>query len=251
MPTAKLTDILGPIKEPERRVTGTANIPLNAEGRKQGVRLARRIRGEFDQVRSSPMGRDKETANMISHEVATEPDLGPMKLGAHEGKPVETERQPIHDRMINRPDEVAPGVSKQSGKRGESMNQFADRMIGLVQDEEKELEENPELKILNVTHGRNMRLIEAWAMAGFPEDRSVDMEEMTRDGDDWSKPAELFRLGKTGLEKVDGKPKEPGIYFVRHGETDFSKTSTSARSEPNPANRAQGAEPQPAETVAQ
>lgn len=249
MPSAKLTDILGPIKEPERRVTGTANIPLNAEGRKQGVKLARRIRGEFDQVRCSPMGRDKETAHMISKECTIEPDLGPMKLGTHEGKPVETERTAINERMRNRPDEVAPGVSRHSGKRGESMNQFADRTIALIQEEQKELEENPELKILNVTHGRNMRLIEAWAMAGFPGDRSVDMEEMTRDGDDWSEPGELFRLSKTGLDKVDGKPKEAGIYFVRHGETDFSKTS--ARSETNPANRAQGAEPQPAEAVAQ
>ena len=77
----------------------------------------------------------------------------------------------------------------------------------------------PDTRVLNVTHGRNLRLIDAWAKAGMPEDKSIDTGEMTKDGE-WSKPGQVFRLTTAGLEAVE-KPERPGIYFARHGETDF------------------------------
>src|ERR1700722_20597201 len=172
MPTAKLSDITGKadskplqlgapanepksekeaqketdVRDPERRVTGTADIPLNSAGRKQSIALAKRCKGFFDKVYTSSMGRAKSTAEMIDSKAEVEHALDPFKLAEHEGKPVSSERVAINERVKNRPDEVAPGRSSISGKRGESFNQFADRGIEWAEKLREECDEDPELK---------------------------------------------------------------------------------------------------------
>jgi broad specificity phosphatase PhoE len=199
-----------------RRVTGSANIPLNDAGRAQSRELAGRVAGKFSQVLSSPKDRSLETARMVDAGARTSDALGPWKLGDHEGKPADAERAAINDRVVNRPDST-PGVSAHSGEKGESFNQFRERVLGAVMQQMREAK--PGERVLDVTHGRNLRLIDAWAKAGMQDDKSIDTAEMTKDGE-WSKPGQLFRLTSGGLESVE-KPERDGIYLARHGETDF------------------------------
>ncbi len=202
-----------------RRVTGTADVPLNAEGRRQGRELAHAVKGKFTKVVTSPMQRSSEMATMISPEARISHALGPMRLGQHEGRPVDTETRTIQQRMRHAPDEPAPGRSEHSGLKGESLNDFADRVVGHVQKQQAQKSSND--TILNVTHGRNMRAVNAWAKKGMPADRSIDMKEMLKDGD-WSGPAELHHLTTEGLKKV-AQPVPGGIHYARHGETSWTQ----------------------------
>lgn len=258
MPTAHIRDIetepqdeesRKALKDPSRRVTGTADIPLTARGKEQGADLAKRCKGFFEYVYSSPMERALTTAKLIDPDAIAKTALGPFKLAEHEGKPVETERGKINERIKNRPDETAPGVSSHSGEKGESFEEYADRGLSLTQRQLAFLKKHPDDAILNVTHGRNMRLNESWALAGFPQDRSVDIDEMTRDGDDWSEPGSLFMMTDAGLKQVIDKPKLKGrVYFARHGETEFSQgepTEEKAKIQPGQPVDGKPEEPKP------
>lgn len=219
---------------PARRVTGSIDVPLNDRGRAQAADLAARTRGQFDAVNTSPMARAAETAAAIAPNPNVSPDLGPMRLGDHEGKPEEAERSFIHERMRTDPDEPFPMAS---GRPSESTDAFTDRVISQAQDQLTRAAQTG-AKILNVTHGRNMRALEAWAKNGMPADRSVDTKELTADGDHWSEPGDVYQLTPDGMKKVEGAPAEPGAYFVRHGETDFSAPPT-----PNASTNAQAEQP--------
>jgi probable phosphoglycerate mutase len=74
----------------ERRAQGHTDIPLNAEGRKQAERLARRLSSEnWDIIYSSDLGRARDTAQAIASikniPVLTDPLLREINLGQIEG----------------------------------------------------------------------------------------------------------------------------------------------------------------------
>ncbi|HLG99817.1 MAG TPA: histidine phosphatase family protein [Bryobacteraceae bacterium] len=225
--TAKLEDIVS--SEPGgRRVTGSSNPPLNDTGREQSAALAEQGSGNFDRVYSSPMDRAMETARMVDPNAQPDIGLGPWKLGEHEGQPADRERAAIDKRIVETPDEAPEGVGQHSGEPGESFNAAKDRFIGTIQSRATEMQ--PGERVLNVTHGRQIRMLQAWAKAGFPEDGSIDTGEMTRQGN-WPEPARLLYLDPEArtLVPVDS-PDKPGMYFARHGETDFSEGSASPSS---------------------
>lgn len=74
--------------------------------------------------------------------------------------------------------------------------------------------------VLNVTHGRNLRVVDSWLKKGAPQDKSVDLNNMTEDGD-WSKTGQLLRAAKGGLQPAEDASR-PGIYFARHGATNWN-----------------------------
>lgn len=218
MPTAKLSDIVGHV----RRITGSADVPLNTQGKEQADELAGITAGKFDQVYSSPMKRAMETARKIDPQAKTAPWLGPWRLGVHEGKPSETEKAKVNERILKKP-YVPTGDSEHSKERGESFDQFRRRVIAGVQTQRDALQ--PDETVLNVTHGRNLRLIDAWLKAGGKPDKSIDKAEMTRDGE-WSDTGELFHMEHNRLAPVTDVTK-PGQYFARHGETNWNAKGNS------------------------
>lgn len=60
----------------ERRLQGTTDIPLNDTGREQAATVAPRLTGDWDVVVSSPLGRARETAQIIADALGLE--LGPV-----------------------------------------------------------------------------------------------------------------------------------------------------------------------------
>ncbi|HLW76481.1 MAG TPA: histidine phosphatase family protein, partial [Bryobacteraceae bacterium] len=223
-------------KEPNRRVTGSSNIPLNDQGRAQAQQLAERTAGQFTRIEHSPMDRAAETAQIVGAanpqaQVAPAEGLSPWDLGEHEGQPVETEKDAINDRVRNAPDEAPPGRGEQSTDDGEPFNEFRGRTVDHLKDQILNLK--PGETVLNITHGRDMRLVDSWLKNGAPEDGSVDVDHMTKDGD-WSGEGDLFRVKQGGLESAEDA-KEPGIYYARHGATDWSidEANKEDRSEQN------------------
>lgn len=217
MATAKLSDIAGHV----RRITGSADVPLNTQGKQQADELAGAVAGKFDKVYSSPMKRAIETARKIDPAAKSVPWLGPWKLGVHEGKPSETEKATVNNRILKRP-YVPTGDSEHSKERGESFDQFRRRVIGGLQTQQETLK--PGETVLNVTHGRNLRLVHSWLKNGAKADGSIDKSEMTKDGE-WSDTGALFHMERKNLVPVDDATK-PGIYFARHGETNWNATAT-------------------------
>jgi broad specificity phosphatase PhoE len=207
---------------PVRRVTGSANVPLTDVGRQQAEDLHRRINapGHLVKVFTAPNDRSVETGQIVSPGAQAADWLAPWKMGAHEGKPLDTERDAINDRIVNRPDEK-PGVSPHSGEQGESFSEARSRLIGGLQRQSAEL--GPNDRALNVTSGRALQIIDAWAKAGKPGNGSVDTNEIVREREEFSKPGQLFRLGENGLEPV-ARIKEPGQYFAQHGETVWNRS---------------------------
>ena len=210
-------------QNPNRRVTGSIDIPLNDAGREQAQQLAQRTAGQFDRIEHSPMDRAAETAQIVGAanpqaQVTPAEGLSPWDLGAHEGQPSETEQAAINDRVRNAPDEAPPGRGEQSTDDGEPFNDFRDRTIGHLQDQILGLK--PGEKVLNITHGRDLRLIDSWLKNGAPEDKSVDVDHMTGEGD-WPASGNLFRVEQHGLVPAEDAS-QPGVYYARHGETDFS-----------------------------
>ena len=211
------------VQNPNRRVTGSADIPLNDQGRADAQELAQKNAGLFDRIEHSPMDRAAETAEIVAAanpraEVGTDAGLGPWKLGEHEGQPIETEKDAIHDRARTAPDEPPPGRGAQSTEDGEPFNDFRDRVVEHLKDQITDLK--PGERVLNVTHGRDLRAVDAWLGNGAPEDNSVHLDRMTADTDQ-PMAGELFHVQRDGLKPVENAA-EPGIYYAGHGATDWN-----------------------------
>lgn len=241
MPTAHLSDIVGihgeppaqdaPASSPEhseaqhaqRRVTGSSDIPLNAKGHEQAEAMAQRNKGLFTHIAAGPKRRAMETAQHVAAanpkaKVAVSGELRPWRLGGHEGKPSDEARPDVHKLMRN-PDEIPPGKGEHSTDDGESFNEARSRAVGQLQ---KRLgEHKPGMRTLDVTSGRNIRIIDSYLRGGLRKDGSLDMGHMTKK--DESKPGDLFfaDVGRRRLNKVKVADKD-GHYVARHGATDWS-----------------------------
>jgi N12 class adenine-specific DNA methylase len=159
--------------------------------------------------------------------VQTTTALEPWFLGHHEGQPVTPERlADISDRIRNRPDEVVPGRGTRSLSNGESFNQFKDPLIAHVQNLIANFK--PGDRILNVTHYRDVQAIKAWLKAGAPADRAVDTGEMVAKGD--QHPGGLYRLDPATMQfHPTDNANQDGIYFLRHGATEWNKENAAAK----------------------
>lgn len=221
--TAKLDDIQQAVKEPNRKVSGSVNIPLNDQGRQQMADLAQKTAGQFTSIEHAPNDRAAESAQIVAQgspqaQVAPAPGLTPWALGEHEGQPVETEKEAIAQRIRETPDEAPPGGHDQSTTPGEPFNDAKDRTIDHLKDQVAQFE--PGGKTLNIASGRTLRMVDAWLKNGAPDDGSVDVDHMTKEGD-WHKNGDLFRIQNNGLEPVLNA-EQPGIYYARHGATDWN-----------------------------
>lgn len=209
----------------EEMFRGSSDIPLAQQGREEAHAVARATKGQFDVIYCSPLRRARETAAIVHDTNPKAPvrittALEPWFLGHHEGQKVTEERiADLNRRIQEEPDEKIPGKGPKSMGEGESFNDFktpllkhVQRLIGLY-DEDK--------KFLNVTHYRDIQCIKSWLKEGAPKDLGIDAKEMTRKGD--QEPGALYRLEIPSLEFEESEnAKEPGIYFLRHGATEWN-----------------------------
>lgn len=223
--TARFSDISA-IHPPARRVTGSFDLPLNAAGRHQAGQLAARLKGKVDRVFTSPMQRAVETAKMIAPDAKVDPGLGPMKLGAHEGKPSEAERPKIHG-LFHTP-QKHPGKSPLTGQPGETANQFRMRVLSAVTHRLRS--KKPGETEVAVTHGRNIKLVDSWLHAGAKPNLSIDPRRMTSHTAQIG-TGDLYHVNLPA-RKLDAvkEPVKGGYHLARHGATNFNPPGADAGS---------------------
>lgn len=201
-----------------RRVTGSADISLNADGKQQSKELAKtKATQPFDIVLSSPEKRAIQTAKEFG-EPRVLSGLDAWKRGALEGKPVQQVKGQIKFLMLN-PDKRPPGKSPISGEAGESLNECAYPFLATIQAIEAMVE--PHQRILVVSHGGNLQIADAWGKAGKPEDLSFDHKKMAQ-VPYWSVTGRLFVMGEKGLEEVPNDEQAGRVYYTEHAETAYN-----------------------------
>ena len=215
-----------PSEQSAEQFRGSADVPLNAKGFALAARAAKETAGQFTKIYSSPLKRAMRTAEIVGYANpqagAPQPTeaLTPWYLGAQEGKEVTPERvQMMKDHITKTPDLPMEGRASISTQPGQSFNDFKRPVLQHIQ--EQLVSTQPGEKILNVSHYRDIRLLRAWLVAGAKPDGSISNKEMLQRGTD--NPGDLFHLNPKNLSltKVHGA-EEPGIYFLRHGDTDLN-----------------------------
>lgn len=269
MPTAKLSDIVADHStggmpgaseaEPKaqsgtpdgktRRVTGSADIPLNSDGKAQAKELAKdKATKPFDKVFTSPEKRAVQTAKEFGQPIILS-GLDAWARGGMEGKPVEQVKGQIKYLMLN-PDKKPPGKSPVSGEPGESLNEFSRQFLATVQA--LELVRPEDERWLVISHGGNLQTWDAWIKAGCKPDLTFDLKKMAATPY-WSVLGVLYRVGHKNLEEV-ANDDSPGLFTAEHLSTDFnsagSGSSDSAPSKPSatPSKPEPKAKATPAET---
>jgi broad specificity phosphatase PhoE len=139
----------------EGRMLGHRDIPLDEEGMAQADAIAEALAdAPLREVVASPLVRAVQTAEVLGRrrgiEVARDPRLGDLRIGAWEGRPVaEVAALPHYRRVLAAPDERAPD--------GESLREVARRARGAV---EQILADNPAGDAVAViTHGAVVRAL--------------------------------------------------------------------------------------------
>jgi broad specificity phosphatase PhoE len=128
------------------RCQGWDDVPLNEAGREQARELAQRLADvPFDAVYASDLARARETAEIVAAPhgvpVAVDPDLREMDFGSWSGLTA-TEAA-----------ERFPGVERHDG---ETQERHRERVVAAA---ERIARENPDRRILIVSHGGSLRAL--------------------------------------------------------------------------------------------
>ncbi len=222
---------------------GSSAINLSRQGYKEAHDAARHTAASFTSIHSSPLKRARDTAYIVARKnpqaghIKVTPALEPWFLGQHEGQPVTKARlDDIHDRVRNRPDEAVPGRGPKSTGDGESFNAFLRPLLQHVLAQLTSHKEGD--KPLNVTHYRDIQAIKAWLAAGHPSDLNIDKDVMVAKGS--QHPGGLYRLDPATMKLHPAESAtSPGIYFLRHGATEWNAEN---KGKPSP-NAASATEP--------
>jgi len=223
---------------PDRLVRGSTDLHLSNEGREGIRKLSDEIekRGGFWRIYSSTQSRAVETAHLLVKNHHNTTFMTPTKnleswmLGGYEGKPVAEVLPAIQDLVANRPWVIPPGMGPLSTRPGESFNQFKTRVIDEIRRIMDVYLEHPTKRIAVVTHFHDLQLVTSW-LAKYHGDPGPndDLYDAKIYNEDRGFPGEVHWLRREkGLWKcsvVDiGKwPVLPaGIYFVRHGSTNWN-----------------------------
>jgi len=201
---------------------GSWDIPLNSQGVLDALTVGSRTKNKWDTIYHSDLVRTTRTAKCVAKyspqaQLISAPKLRPMHLGSLEGKPVTDSRiKEMNDYILKTPDKPLPGISSKSGEKGESLNQFKNRVLGLFKKLESKTSKDE--RILIVTHYRDLRLIQSWLDKGEPDDLSINLKMFTTKGPE--KPADLFWFDKDDREFVKSENAyENGLFLMRHGST--------------------------------
>lgn len=248
MPTA--------VELPER-VRGSVDVPLNANGHSHADYVGRRLaeKGGLDVIHSSDMTRAQETMNHIldHNKTATvggvDPALRSWASGPLEGAVQDDAVRAYKSDLVHDfPDAPIQGMSPESTTPGESFNSMKRRILSYTSYLMGQFERDPTQKIGVVTHYSPIKLVDAWSEGSHPRsgvefwDDAVNPAGYTRYD---PMPAGVYRWapnaeGEWKLRAVNlenDQELRPGIYFIRHGETDYSggtKLSALVTQEGNP-----------------
>lgn len=218
---------------------GTSDIPLTDAGRKQAEQLAMQV-GQVDAIYYGPLDRTKETAEIVAAAqprrvpMIEVPGLRPPAEGTLEGQP-KSQTKPITDDLKTaHPDVQAPGQGPLSDFPGESYHQWwLGTVFPALQPILAKYKANQKLRLLLVTHSRDLNAIGAWAAAGAPPDGRLDPAALMQDPPDTGAVQRLF-LTSADAWAIDSNVKQPGILLGRHGETEWNQDASDA-SKPAPA----------------
>jgi broad specificity phosphatase PhoE len=218
------------------RIRGSVDLPLTPKGLSDVKQLASKIasKGSIHSITSSDLQRTQQTAQAISKAsgvpVTTTKNTRDIAYGSLEGKPSKDAIGEINKRITEKPDERFPGKSSYSSEQGESFNQYKNRLLPEIEKKMDALDANKDEKHLMVVNRRSIKTIEGWVKQGAPANHDTDAKTVTSFGDD-TEPGSIHHLsrdkdGKWQLKDVDGLKGEDklkgGIYFIRHGETEWN-----------------------------
>lgn len=210
--------------------------PMNALGhakiRKVGQDLA--AQGGASEIIPSTAERTQETAQDLSAAGAgpitgSDPGLESHAMGNLEGQPKTSDVKKLLAGLIKKnPNLRIPGQGAMSGRASESFNEFRMRALSSVRGLMQKLAANPTDKIVAPTSTQVIKVIKAWIAAGEPDDFQVSTDAMLKD--EGGVPGQMERLfpdatGKWELTPFDPAKGQfgPGIYFIRHGDTDSTQ----------------------------
>jgi broad specificity phosphatase PhoE len=204
---------------------GSTDMPLNGRGDAQTKLLGRQLANQFDIIIPGSRLRAQQTAanlaesNPMSKLADPNPALDSWRRGKFEGGDPEVAKKYSDSLVLHAPDTPHPGVSQFSGAPGESFNQFAGRVVPFIDSIVKLQKETlPEKTIGLVTHYNPIHLYDSHLRA----DNWMDFEHFI--GEE-REPGYIYKVEDGGLRKIDpsGAPTlDPGVYLIRHGETDWS-----------------------------
>jgi broad specificity phosphatase PhoE len=204
-----------PMQSQVRRVTGSANIDLSPQGRKQLGQMD--YSEKFDHVFSGPEQRCIETAERFGDPIILK-GLDAWKRGAYEGRPADQVKAQARFLMTH-PDNKPPGVSPVSGQAGETYNELL-KPLGHVMRAIKE-HSKPNERTLSVTSGGVLQVIDHLAPLGFPATLDKKEYAILAQKPYWSATGQLFLLTEKGLNKVADN-QAFGNYFIEHAATAFN-----------------------------
>ena len=249
IPHQAITDSASPLASgimaqgDEPIVRGNSNLqPLNRRGHDTASRVGQSLArlGGPDQIVPSGARRTVETAQDVSGQTGTpvgqaESGLESHALGNLEGEPRTPEMKRYMAALVkNQPNMKIPGQGAMSNRPGESFNEFRVRALTAVRGLMQRLAANPTQRILVPISTQVIRLVEAWAALGCPDDLGVSPDEFLKEKA--AKPGDIVRFvpgagGKWGITPFNpagAKEFPPGIYFMRHGETDSVQEAKAA-----------------------
>lgn len=209
------------------RIRGRADVPLSPAGKQQLAAEAQRVAqgGGFDLILSSPLYRARQTAKAYlgaspeNARMMIMPGLLPQNQGQFEGAPKDEAEGTLREYEDNRRDEPLPGVSPYTGLPGESSNDATKRFLGKGLIPAMQIaRENPNLRILALSHSSNIKIARGWDKAGRPEDLSIAPGCMHAEQEH---PSGIVRVEDRGFSDYDGGPILPGLYLGRHAGTTF------------------------------
>lgn len=216
-------------------VRGNSNLqPMNPQGHqtasKVGAELAQL--GGPDVIQPSSSTRTRETAQDIAGQTGApvaKPQTGleSHALGSLEGQPKTPEvKKFLAELMRKAPNLKIPGQGAQSSRASESFNEFRVRALSAIRGIIQSFASNPTQRILVPTSTQVIRLVEAWAALGSPDDLKVSPDSYLHE--QAGVPGDIDRFfpsqdGKWHLTRFNPQTANdflPGIYLMRHGETD-------------------------------
>jgi broad specificity phosphatase PhoE len=217
-------------------VRGNSNQqPLNTLGHTTASHVGQSLArlGGPDQILPGGSRRTVETGQDVSRQTGApmgppNPNLESHAMGNLEGEPKTPEvKKYLASLVKNQPNVKIPGQGAMSNRPGESFNEFRVRALSAVRGLMQRLASNPNQRILVPISTQVIRLVEAWAALGCPDDLAVSPDEFLKERN--AKPGEIDRFfpsspdanwKMTPFKPEGAKEFPPGIYFMRHGETD-------------------------------
>lgn len=212
----------------EEKFRASVDIPLNAEGKAEAEAQAKQLAslGGFDEIYHDNQKRTKETAGAFKRAMpkavlrTTGVRSQSQALGQFEGQPVTPETLAAMQDMVENPDKRPGPGGPESTRKPETFNEFLQRYLPLV-DELHAKAQKEGKAIALITHNRNI-ITEDARLAKQGEEgrgRSVDPEVMRGKGPE---TGSVNKVIDHATEDWTGKPIDPGLYLIRHAQTDWN-----------------------------